>query len=191
MEKLNEFLNQYKLPLVLSFVGLVLIIGGIFSSGLLSKPKDFPQASLIENNKEIKIDVSGAVNMPGVYSLSAGSRVEDAIAASGGFSQEYNPDYVSKSLNLSQKLSDGQKIYIPYDGESYSGGTSMVAGISTEKIGINSSTQPQLEELPGVGPATAQKIIASRPYQDLAELYIKKIISKNLFEKIKESIDLN
>lgn len=195
MESLNNFLNQHKLPLALSILGLVLIIGGIFSSNLINGPKKtYPKESLVQNQdfKYIKIDMSGAVNKPGVYSLAQTARVEEAIKASGGFKDSANKEYISKTLNLSAKLSDGQKIYIPYEGESLGAQGGSVAGVNTSgKIGINSASSSQLESLPGVGPATASKIISGRPYSDISELTSRKIITRSVFEKIKEQIDTN
>lgn len=198
MEQLNEVLDKYKIPLVLSLVGIVLIIGGVFSSGVLNnKPKVFPKESIVQASplgSQIKVDVSGAVNNPAVYALSSNSRVEDAVKVAGGFSSSASAEYISKGLNMSQKISDGMKIYIPFEGDPapYGAGQGLVAGAATGgKIGVNNGTQSQLESLPGVGPATAIKIIAARPYQDILELRTKKAVSKAVFEKIKDLVDLN
>lgn len=123
MEEFNKKLQTYKLPILLSLLGVVLIMGGIFSSGLVNAKKpqtqNFPKESLVSASKftGIKLDISGAVNSPAVYSLPADSRVEDAIKAAGGFSSSANADYIAKNINLSQKLTDGQKIYIPFQGK--------------------------------------------------------------------------
>ncbi|MFI5206335.1 MAG: SLBB domain-containing protein, partial [Candidatus Paceibacterales bacterium] len=98
MEQLNEKLKLYKLPILLSLLGVVLILGGIFSSGLINFKKttiqaqNFPKESLVNsaNFNGIKVDISGAVIKPAVYSITADSRVEDAIKAAGGFSPEAN-----------------------------------------------------------------------------------------------------
>ncbi|MBI2021358.1 ComEA family DNA-binding protein [Candidatus Daviesbacteria bacterium] len=193
MESLNGVLEKYKYPIILSFIGLVLIIGGIFSSGIIKGNKAFPKESLVDIKpaSQVKVDLSGAVKKPAVYSLNVNSRVEDVVNLAGGFSENVNKEYISKYLNLSAKLADGQKIYIPFEGENF-GATGGVAGVKiNSKVGINSSSQSQLEDLPGVGPATAEKIISGRPYSDIAELTSKKIISKAVFEKIKELIDIN
>lgn len=204
MEDINwrEKLDQFKLPIGLSLVGIVLIVGGMFASGLTkSKPKDpsassgrgFPKESLVESQKFISVDVSGAVAKPGVYQLKDGSRIEDAVAAAGGFTETANGEYISKYLNMALKLSDGSKIYVPVAGEnsvpSGGGGGGTVAGVSaTEKVNINISTQAQLEALPGIGPVTASKIISDRPYQAAEELLNKKIVNKSTFEKIKDQL---
>lgn len=190
----GEILEKFKIPIGLSLVGLVLIIGGMFASNLGdTKPQVFPKESLVDSQKIISVDVSGAVNRPGVYQLKFGARVEDAIKFSGGFANIANKEYISKYLNMAQKLSDGSKIYVPFEGESSSavsvtqGG--VVSGASTQnKININSSTQAELESLPGIGPVTASKIISGRPYQNTEELSSKKIVSKAVYEKIKDSV---
>ncbi len=201
-ERINELLNQYKIPIALSLVGLVLIIGGIFSSGLFkhtSQKISYPQESIVQaaNTASIKVDISGAVVSPGVYSASSTDRIEDLIKKAGGFLDIANHEYISKNLNLAQKIVDGQKVYIPFANEKIPVG-GQVAGISTSissssssKIGLNSATQAQLEELPSVGAVTAQKIISKRPYQSIDELLIKKALGKATFEKVKDLVDLN
>lgn len=188
---LLEKLERFKLPLALSFLGIVLIIGGIFASGLQkTKSRDFPKESLTQNQKMISVDVSGAVNKPGVYQLSTDSRIEDAIKIAGGFSEESNQEYISKSLNLAQKLSDGSKIYVPFAGDSapVGAGQGQVAGVATGKININTASQGDLESLPDIASVRASSIISGRPYQTVADLLNKKIITKAVFEKIKDQI---
>lgn len=198
----REKLEQFKWPLSLSLVGVVLILGGVFASGLYkSKPREtagqnFPKESLVESQKRLSVDVSGAVKSPGVYQLKDGSRIEDAVTAAGGLAENANKEYVSKYLNLAQKLSDGSKVYVPAEGEQAagavgggtgSGGT--VAGvIAGAKVNINTATQAEMEALPGIGPVTASKIISDRPYQVVGDLLDKKVVSKAVFEKIKDQL---
>jgi DNA uptake protein ComE-like DNA-binding protein len=200
VENLNEILDKYKLPLALSLVGMVLIVGGTFSSGLFDnfsqaskkatalKSSDFPKESLVTN---IKVDVSGAVNRPAVYSLQNNSRVEDALKLAGGFASSASASFIAKNLNLSAKLTDGQKLYIPFEGETVPGSTLGLSSGTAGKIGLNSASSGQLEDLPGVGPATATKIINARPFSEINELLTKKAVSRSVFEKIKDLIDLN
>jgi len=194
----REKLNQFKIPIALSFLGLVLIIGGIFASGInKSEPKEFPKESLIESQKLISVDVSGAVMKPGVYQLKDGSRIEDAVVASGGFAETANAEYVSKYLNMAQKLSDGSKVYVPFAGEQVSGsqtgavvGTTTLSGtnVVTAKVNINTATQAELETLDGIGTSRASDIISGRQYQTVEDLLNKKILGKAVFEKIKDRI---
>lgn len=185
MDRINELTCQYKIPLVLFLVGIVLIIGGLFSTR--PHKTDYPKESLVKGVTAsiFKVDVAGAINVPGVYTFKTGDRVEDAIKAAGGFSAASDPDYISKKLNLSLKLSDGMKIYIPKQGES---GPEIVG---SRKIGINSASAGELEKLPGIGAVGASKIISKRPYGTIDELLTKKAVSKAVFEKIKELVNTN
>ena len=186
--------DKFKLPIALSLVGVVLIIGGLFASSS-GKPQsnDFPKESIVSGQKFISIDVSGAVNSPGVHQVEESGRIEDAINAAGGFSEKANTEYIDKQLNLAQKLTDGTKIYIPFEGETSAGTVmgvrSQASGTAiNEKVNINTSTQAQLESLSGVGPVTASKIITGRPYASIEELLGKKIVGKAVYEKIKDFI---
>lgn len=192
----DHFFEKYKYqaPIALGLVGIVLIVGGLFASNSTksSKQAPFPKESLVSAQKKIVVDVSGAVKNPGVYELEVGARVEQAIAASGGLDEKVNQQYVSKSLNLAQSLSDGMKIYVPFEGEQTGGISNSVAGASTQtgKVNLNTGTQLELEALPGIGPVTASKIISGRPYGKVSDLLDQKIVSKAVYEKIKDSIIL-
>lgn len=198
---LDEFLDQHKIPLAMGLVGLVLLVGGVISSGII--PKTFikstksgtalSQASVVSNTAEVKVDVSGAVMDPGVYSLSASARVEDAIKAAGGVTGAADPVYLAKSVNLAQKVSDGMKVFIPEAGQFISqAGGQAVAGASAqaEAINVNTASLSDLDKLPGVGPVGAQKIIDGRPYGSIEELFTKKAVNKAVYEKIKELVSV-
>lgn len=181
-------LQKYKLPVALSILGIVLITGGVVASNISPK-KQFPKESLINSERIILIDVSGAVNKPGVYKLKDGERIEDAINTAGGFAETASGEYISKILNMAQKLVDGTKLYIPAVGEEIPARESQVAGVKTQsQVNINTATQSELEALPGIGPVTASKIISDRPYNTVEDLLSKKILGKAIFDKIKDSI---
>lgn len=190
MEHYQELLERFKIPMALSLLGVVLILGGLYLS---PKPqKQYPQESLVQLvQNQLIVDISGAVVSPGVYKLAEGSRIEDLLVLAGGFQDNANKEYISKHLNKAQKLSDGIKIYIPFqaDQQINSNSSTQILGISaTEKININTASQSQLEALSGIGQVTANKIITGRPYQTVEELISKKIIGNSLFTKIKEEI---
>ena len=149
-------------------------------------------------NKVIKIDISGAVINPGVYTIKFDSRIQDALVLAGGLSAEADRDWISQRINLAQKLNDGAKIYIPKKSEqstdqnpSQSKILGATENTTKDIISINSASKEQLDTLPGVGEVTAQKVIDGRPYQTIEELVSKKIIYKSTFEKIKDKISTN
>lgn len=198
--KVDQFLVRYKIQLAVGFVGLVLLIGGVLSSGIIPKtfikstksPVSVSPASLT-SSASAKVDVSGEVNSPGVYTLPSTARVEDALKAAGGVTESADPVYISKSLNLAQKVSDGMKVYIPKVREAGSSGTpasSEAAGTEVGLVNINTASGSELEKLPKVGPVTAQKIIDKRPYSSIEELFTKKAVNKTVYEEIKGMVSV-
>ena len=115
-------------------------------------------------SSRIVVHVAGAVTKPGVVELPAGSRVIDAIEAVGGA----RPDGDLDRLNLAAKLADGERVFVGAPGVADpgagTGGTGAGAATATPggKVNLNTATQAQLEELPGVGPAFAQAILTER-----------------------------
>jgi competence protein ComEA len=107
------------------------------------------------------VHILGAVAKPGLYQLHDGARAVDAVAAAGGFTAEAD----RQQLNLARLVSDGEQIYVPKVGEAGVGPPgSTVGGAATHggKVNINTANQSDLETLPRVGPAMAQRIIAWR-----------------------------
>ena len=90
-------------------------------------------------------------------------------------------------INLAGKISDGQKIHIPEVGETP---VTAFGKLNQTLVSVNSATQAELDTLPQVGPATAAKIIAGRPYTAVEELVSKKAVSQSVFDKIKDLVSL-
>ena len=123
-----------------------------------------------EAEKEpVFVHVSGEVNNPGLVELEAGSRVADAVNAAGGFTQEAE----MSSVNLARILSDGEQVVImrhvdQAELQATAGQASgQVAvgpsgGSVSGLVNINTASESELVSLPGVGQATASKIIADR-----------------------------
>jgi competence protein ComEA len=134
------------------------------------------------------VDVEGAVLEPGVHSVPAGSRVADAIQAAGGFSTEVDIAAAAAALNLAEHVTDGQKIQVPARGD-----VAPIPGAATNGPGggpvdINHATQGELESLPGIGPVTAAKIIAARPFATIDELDSRDVVGPSVMEQIRDLI---
>lgn len=103
------------------------------------------------------IHVVGAVHDPGVYRLSDGSRVQDAITHAGGATSTAD----LQAINLAAKVADGQQVVVPRRGS-----TPTTAGATdstpSPPLNLNSATAEQLDTLDGIGPSTAQKILDYR-----------------------------
>lgn len=217
IEKLQKIPKIYYVPLSVGCIGLILFVYGIWTivSGSHSRENtefyDFSQDSpsqsavLASNSAHmpiIVVDVEGAVVRPGVYDISQSARVQDALVAAGGLSGNADRAWVAQHINLATKVTDGTKVYIPSYAEAQEGKASQISvGISTSDseigtqnsgaININSATATDLDTLPGVGAATANKIIASRPYSSVQDLLTKKVVSQKEFTKIENLISTN
>ncbi|RLT55497.1 MAG: ComEA family DNA-binding protein [Chloroflexi bacterium] len=159
----------------------------------------------------IRVEVSGGVTQPGVISLPEGSRLIDAVSAAGGWGERVDPLRVELCLNLAAPLEDGGAIRIPtrddrlllgltgvecgplYSSASEiasSGATNSASGSSATggKIDLNRASAEELDTLPGIGPATAAKIIAARkekPFVIVEDLRDLKIISESVLQGIR------
>ena len=151
----------------------------------------------------LTVHVVGGVENPGVYTLEYGSRVENAIQAAGGLL----PDAWIGSINLAERLHDDQQILIyviapttlPGDEQSQRAGTISEAESSifiqaSQLININTASVSNLEELPGIGPVTAQKIIEYRQshglFVNIDELKNVSGIGPATFGRLKELITI-
>ena len=101
---------------------------------------------------------AGAVVDPGVYELPAGARVSDLVDAAGG----PLPDADLHQLNLAAPLAGGERVYVPRVGEVVAAAPSTGGDEPAGPLDLNRATLEQLDELPGIGPATAQAIIDER-----------------------------
>jgi competence protein ComEA len=108
---------------------------------------------------EVVVHVAGSVSTPGVYTLGGGSRVVDAVAAAGGALPRARVD----ALNLAAELRDGEQIYVPAIGEVVTAPAGAMASTGSQfPLDLNVATIEQLDQLPGVGPATASAIVTRR-----------------------------
>lgn len=150
----------------------------------------------------ICVHVCGAVKQPGVYELRAGSRVYEAVQAAGGFDKEADRDYV----NQAQELADGTKLVIPTLEEAEKArDREFTAVTETEnaaqdkgknaKVNINTASEAQLCDIPGIGATRAAAITAYREshggFQKPEDIMKVNGIKEGMYEKIKDSICVN
>jgi competence protein ComEA len=106
------------------------------------------------NEQYLFIHIVGEVKVPGMYELPLGARLIDAVFAAGGLTAEAD----NSSVNLARELTDGEQVIVSKIGAENFNGQPSQGGL----ISINRAGDKQLEELPGVGPALAARIIAWR-----------------------------
>lgn len=179
------------------------VAGGLLASGLILLASSPPRGDPIQlvpppTRAPLVIHVAGAVQHPGVYSLSQDSRVQDALNAAGGTL----PEADLQAINLAAFLNDGDRIVIPTykptesasqhaeipDSPSPGGQNPLPGG----RVDINSASQSELESLPGIGPVTAKKIIDYRqtqgPFTSIEDIQKVSGIGPVTFEGLKDLI---
>lgn len=144
---------------------------------------------------ELVAEIVGAVGKPGVYRLPAGSRVADLVSAAGGYGARVDTLRTSSTLNLAAPLHDGDQVRVPsrddpdVGASTGSGGSGAGAPAGSGPLDVNVASQAELEELPGVGPATAQKIITAReeaPFATVDELRTRGVLGEKTFDKLRD-----
>jgi competence protein ComEA len=159
---------------------------------------DPAEASTGPVGSEVVVEIVGAVPRPGVFRLSAGSRVGDLVAAAGGYGPRVDTARAERELNLAATLHDGDQVRVPSrddaptgGGAGADGGTAPTDTPAGTPVDLNQATQAELEALPGIGPATAQKIIAAReeaPFAAVEELRTRGVLGEKTFEKLRELV---
>ena len=213
IESFLPFLRRFAVESILLGIAFVLTLVSItiYVYNSREKIEDAPPAnshiSVCENKGFMMVEVTGAVNEPGVFETTVGARLKDAIALAGGISEIADREFFSRNFNLARYLTDQEKIYVPSYQEvindvfafrkqllDYTAPQNIpqisAETISQEVVNINLATVEELDTLPGVGTTIATKIIQGRPYATIDELVSKKAVNKGVFEQIKGMISL-
>jgi competence protein ComEA len=155
---------------------------------LPAQPTNTIAPTMVAEPNPLVVYVSGAVIAPDVYRLPDGARIKDVIVAAGGFSADADPE----AINLAAHISDAQQIKVPRQGEVAAPASAAPVDASVPAggglINLNSASVADLDTLPGIGLAIAQRIvdyrIANGPFKSIDDLRNVKGIGAALFEKI-------
>ena len=147
-----------------------------------------------DTENKILIHITGAIKKEGVYELTEGDRIIDAINKAEGVTEEAD----TSQINMASKLEDGMKIYVPKKGENTTNIQSQEEQIENIQIksennnNKNTASMDELDTLPGIGEATAQKIIDYRKekgkFSKIEDLKEVSGIGESKYEKIKDKI---
>lgn len=163
--------------------------------------KTEPEEALVATEQKpqaLAVYVCGAVVKPGVYELTEGARVVDALLLAGG----YRSDAASEYLNQAEYVEDGQRLYVPTEEEAHQleDGTDRLEDRTSQrdgtdasgKLDINKASQEELMTLPGIGQAKAQAIIEYRnehgQFTSIEELKNINGIKDGVYNKVKDNI---
>lgn len=182
----------------LIILGLVLVIvAGLGVMVFRHFAADGPEEILIEEPGsqgkvqseragQIVVHVAGAVKREGVYRLKFGDRIIDALELAGGAIPSAN----LSSINLAEKVKDGQKVLVPVKRKVLE----RVSRTSSGKVSINTATENELCKIKGIGKSTAKRIIEYRstsgPFSKIEDIMKVKSIGKGKFGKIKDQITI-
>jgi len=188
---LKEIYAEFTPRTLKALITVVAVIGFGAFVWISSKPEQVALGEEVQGNSEqisvnqakIFVHIAGNVKNPGIYQLDSGARVFDVVLLAGGFTKKAN----QSSVNLARAVTDGEQILIG------SGNASQQAA-SQSFISLNQSSSNTLEDLPGVGPALAGRIVdwreANGGFKTKEDLLNAAGIGEKLFSSIKELVTL-
>jgi competence protein ComEA len=152
-------LDRRRLIVVGAVLLLALVVGGkqLSRPGHASVPPPIRVAASAQTTvaSQVFVHVVGAVRRPGLYRLTDGARVADALRRAGGTTRKAQLELV----NLAARLADGEQVVVPRRGSNGAVMGSEAPAGQSGPLHLNTATLEQLDSLPGVGPVTAQKIL--------------------------------
>jgi len=183
---------------------IALVLAGLLTAGGIAFLLRMPAAGRVEvilpptsapvptaTPAPLHVYVCGAVAQPDVYALAPGSIVKDAIVAAGGATQQAD----LLRINLAQALDDGAQVYVPAIGETPAAPAVRMAVTAapavaspSQPVNLNSASLEELDTLPGIGPALAQRIVEHRPYRQPQDLLDVPGIGPATYEKLKDLV---
>ncbi|MCU1558497.1 MAG: competence protein ComEA [Microbacteriaceae bacterium] len=179
--------------LVLLGFGIAVLVSALGSHGSTAtvSPPTSTAAPTEAPGGTLFVHILGAVERPGLYTLSDGDRAVDAIASAGGFSATAD----QSQLNLARLIVDGEQIYVPNIGEAPPVASSDAVGTGVGgKVNINTADAATLETLPRVGPAMAKRIVdwraANGRFTAVEDLMSVSGVGEKTFEQLKDLVTI-
>jgi competence protein ComEA len=189
---IKELLAEFSPRALKATITAIAVVGFgvyVFSSSISSQPKVTLSKPSSSNSQDVKspsiyIHVAGAVRKPGIYQLDSGSRVFDAVLLAGGFTNKAN----QTSVNMARILNDGEQLLVS------SGSSNAQVQQESSLISLNQASSSQLEDLPGVGPALAGRMVdwrtANGGFKSKEDLLNVAGIGDKLFAAVKDLVTL-
>jgi competence protein ComEA len=179
---LDAWLATHRASLSLALVVVALLGAAVYLGGRGDdRPLVIANPSPSTSSGGPKAYITGEVARPGVYPFEPGDRVEQLVALAGGFTPEADHD----AVNLALRLKDEQQVHVPRLSLDPAPATTPGAKL----IDLNSASSAELESLPGIGPALAQRIVEHRdkvgPFERVEDLQTLKIITGSTYEKVR------
>lgn len=183
-------LKQRRLMLI---IGLAVIIAGasFYSSAQIGQNRETPSGTKVATagigTEMAVVYISGGVNKPGVVKVPATSRVLDVVNAAGGLAVGAD----AGKINLAQRVADGMHVQVPIV---VTPGSVVNGAMASDKISINRASVQELDKLPGIGPALAQRIVdyrqANGEFKAITDLKNVSGIGENKFKQLQDKISL-
>lgn len=155
--------SRRQLLIVALLAGVVLLVAGRYlaSAGTPTADPPVPRIPVSQGvlpAQRLVVHVVGAVRRPGLYRLDQGDRIADAVRRAGGTTRSAD----LQAINLAAPLADGSQVVVPRRVSATAAAAGAPSSSPAGPVHLNTATLEQLDELPGVGPVTAQKILDYR-----------------------------
>lgn len=182
--------DTQKRALLIVGVGLLVLSSFVVFRGSSKEVIAAPQIPIEISIPEVTVDVAGAVNNPGVYSLPAQSRVIDALRAAGN--SVTGSDL--SDLNLARVVKDGEQIYVNPTVRTINGKRIIKKVVPRGPININRASAKEFDGLAGIGPVIAKRIVEYRringPFMTIEDLQKVSGIGSAKFEELKSKVSV-